>query len=160
MFHQSFLQNSRKNVFEIFRMLFPDLLKSRSKWEKQLFRDYKEMLDYNFSYLQEVIAVFQQYKEVARCKGWGVKIENISISRTNSNGTQREERFLRILATNLLYMFHKNLFQRTRYVRQNSNAFSCNRELNISNCSRFKSNSGLSRSATLPNRGHVRSKFE
>ena len=57
----------------MFRMLFPDLLKSRSKWEKQLFRDYKEMLDYNFSYLQEVVAVFQQYKEVARCKGWRVR---------------------------------------------------------------------------------------
>merc|ERR1712242_566579 len=33
------------------------------------------MLDYNFSYLQEVVAVFQQYKEVARCKDEAKKKE-------------------------------------------------------------------------------------
>ena len=79
----------------MFRMLFPDLLKSRSKWEKQLFRDYKEMLDYNFSYLQEVVAVFQQYKEVARCKGWRVRkmviFHIIAVSSTIFKGKYRVE---------------------------------------------------------------------
>merc|ERR1711920_935526 len=43
-------------------MLIPELLKKPAKWDKELFRTYKLMLDYNFSYLQETINAFKMRK--------------------------------------------------------------------------------------------------
>merc|ERR1711892_1340860 len=57
-------------------MLIPELLTKPRKWDKELFREYKLMLDYNFSYLQETISAFKVRKEVTKAQNKSEAIDD------------------------------------------------------------------------------------
>merc|ERR1711892_363335 len=57
-------------------MLTPELLTKPRKWDKELFREYKLMLDYNFSYLQETISAFKVRKEVTKAQNKSEAIDD------------------------------------------------------------------------------------